>query len=1132
MNFKDINLVVRYERKIITRNFVFILLAFLLVAGILGFHVFAHSDWRITSYAFRSDIPSAIPYTNAYLFCVFQFFIAIFLAGDFIRREPLKNTNEALLTRPVGNREYVLGKGLAMAISLVMLDVVLIILTGMLHYLATDAVFSPLLYLFYFFTLTLPAILFTTALIICVKMFVRSQVLALLLLLFYWWASLTLIPFFAHGIADFTASRVPNIFSPLAGHPGMGSYLLQRLVFFCIAWGLFAFSVLGFRRFSARWKYAGLVIAACFGVGVLTGLIYLFPFERQSELREHYRSVYRNHDNAAKVNTVEHEITFHQAGECLSSSSRLLIENRNVTAIDTVLFYLNPGLELSSLIIDGKALSFDREDQVIIVPFRMEPGRSSLVTMRYSGKLYANICYPEIGDKEFNTMDFNNMLCLGHRFFFLTDDFSLLTPESMWYPTTIPVVNIGFPWISRRDYTSYKLKMVNPTHKTILSQGEMSVKGDTTCFDNEQKLFGITLVAGDMDKEQFRDSEFLSEYYYPEGEVPCQGAFLASEEGKRQSVEKIKFGFITYYGYPYKKVALVEVPVSFHTFIRPWKEGTDYIHPEVFLVPERRTSRLTDFKDLLEKMIQSNIAKLSGKDERIAMIKSTPLADVEANIIEANFNMRYVGPVREFFSWLPFVKKDKKRNSSTEDSWNKYEYSFLGKEGTLLLSSSRYPMINSIFKVMKPDKLSTGTGSIWYKMEKELEAIEYLSVNSLEQAFQPGKEIPEMKNIVAVKGRDLWKRLQHLTGDSLLRVVDDFRERYAYQEVDFDVFCDELNRRFAINVYPVLNAWYTSKGVPAFVVRDVEINEDREKKQATIYFKVWNKSNLEGIVSVNYIHSPLFGPEEEGTLKSITIAPQACLEVALVSPLKGSLSRFWVSTGFSRNVPEQFVVRNPGKVWVDRDTIREIDTTYFTPPANEIIVDNEDEGFVIHEERSSYFERSSKDKKYSLYPRNKSEWRWTLFVSNHAYGDVMRSFYSKCSGSGKSRVEWNATIKEAGTYELFIKCVTTGGTSFVLDGGPTVEYSFFHDSVEDKIFFTPPKNGTAFTVKLHRAGEGEEEIKFDLGKGDVDAEFTKGWVFSGKYGLSPGDVKVVLQDKGLQLGEVLNADAVKWVKVK
>ena len=146
----------------------------------------------------------------------------------------------------------------------------------------------------------------------------------------------------------------------------------------------------------------------------------------------------------------------------------------------------------------------------------------------------------------------------------------------------------------------------------------------------------------------------------------------------------------------------------------------------------------------------------------------------------------------------------------------------------------------------------------------------------------------------------------------------------------------------------------------------------------------------------------------------------------------------------------------------------------------------------------------------------------------------MRSFYSKASGSGKSRVEWNASIREAGTYELFIKHVPNSGSPLSFVNDPSVEYSFFHDGVEDKSFFIPPEEAKReydFTVKLRRSNGGEEEIKLNYGTEERGSDFFNGWVASGKYELSPGNAKLVLQDKGLLPGKVLTADAVKWVKI-
>lgn len=46
--------------------------------------------------------------------------------------------------------------------------------------------------------------------------------------------------------------------------------------------------------------------------------------------------------------------------------------------------------------------------------------------------------------------------------------------------------------------------------------------------------------------------------------------------------------------------------------------------------------------------------------------------------------------------------------------------------------------------------------------------------------------------------------------------------------------------------------------------------------------------------------------------------------------------------------------------------------------------------------------------------------RWTLFVGDEAYGDVVQSYYCKGAGGGKAKIEWNTSIHDAGIYELFV----------------------------------------------------------------------------------------------------------------
>ena len=66
-------------------NFIFLLLCGFMLLGITVFHVFLQSDWRVFEYTV--NLPSGMPYANAYLWGIMQSFLVIFVVGDFVYRD-------------------------------------------------------------------------------------------------------------------------------------------------------------------------------------------------------------------------------------------------------------------------------------------------------------------------------------------------------------------------------------------------------------------------------------------------------------------------------------------------------------------------------------------------------------------------------------------------------------------------------------------------------------------------------------------------------------------------------------------------------------------------------------------------------------------------------------------------------------------------------------------------------------------------------------------------------------------------------------------------------------------------------------------------------------------------------------
>ena len=75
-------------------------------------------------------------------------------------------------------------------------------------------------------------------------------------------------------------------------------------------------------------------------------------------------------------------------------------------------------------------------------------------------------------------------------------DFTLLTPEALWYPVSKPVTELMNPYVNTSEYTDYTLTVVPAQGNTVVSQGKLTVSGDTSYFANNRKLQGITLLSG------------------------------------------------------------------------------------------------------------------------------------------------------------------------------------------------------------------------------------------------------------------------------------------------------------------------------------------------------------------------------------------------------------------------------------------------------------------------------------------------------------------------------------------------------------------------------------------------------------------------------------------------------------
>lgn len=229
MNRDSVFLIARYESKMLRRGVLFRVLSVTILIAITILHLLIHGEWDFVKHAV--NLPACMPYVNAYLFAVFQAFAVFFVAGDFLVRDKVKTTNDVFWVRDVSNREYFVGKFLGVMGTFVVLNLVAMLPAMFINLWVSDFGFNPILYVYYMVTISIPVLFFTLGISFMVKSWVKSTSGAMLFLLTFFVFTLWVFPTCEHGVFDFMASRVPNLFSPLTGHPALGSYLLHRLSF-------------------------------------------------------------------------------------------------------------------------------------------------------------------------------------------------------------------------------------------------------------------------------------------------------------------------------------------------------------------------------------------------------------------------------------------------------------------------------------------------------------------------------------------------------------------------------------------------------------------------------------------------------------------------------------------------------------------------------------------------------------------------------------------------------------------------------------------------------------------------------------------------------------------------------------
>ena len=224
----------------------------------------------------------------------------------------------------------------------------------------------------------------------------------------------------------------------------------------------------------------------------------------------------------------------------------------------------------------------------------LAPGREIRITIAYSGRIDERYCYLDIPDSRYwGPLKFW-LVSLPKRYAVVSDEFIHLTPECGWYPRAGLPPSLMFPRTIKQDFVRYSLTATIPDVLTAVSQGAVSVNpgragAKVFSFKPDGPLPQISLTAG----RYIRRSVVVDGTEYSLSTLSGHDQFLSMLSELTSDLPSVirqarnEYEGLLGLAYPFKRLALVEVPIQIASYARLWNSARESVQPEIIYLPER-----------------------------------------------------------------------------------------------------------------------------------------------------------------------------------------------------------------------------------------------------------------------------------------------------------------------------------------------------------------------------------------------------------------------------------------------------------------------------------------------------------------------------------------------------------------
>ena len=1091
-----------YEMKLQWRSWVFRLFVLVSLVGIVACHVYWQGEgicfnWKAVA------LPCSMPLMNAYLWGVVQSLFLVVMMSGVPGRVNRQGAAEAIQVRPFHNDSYYRGVVAGNFLLFLLLNVVVILFTILLVNLTSLAPVGWKYYLFYLLTLNIPAWVFVAGLTLWLGGVARSRWLAIAIPVIWWLGCIFWLPYRLHGTLDYLASGVPNLFSGVIGHLNPGRYALHRLAYLLAGAGLLAWSANLMRRLPnspGRRKghvSVGLLLVVA---GVSCGGMLEYTCYRDRQSRELWRESFARNWDEHTCRVSRHSITLEQSGSTLEMRSDMTLRNPGREPLERLVLFLNPGLGVTGVSAGDGEQKYRREGQVLLIDRVLEAGDSLRLRVNYSGRVDDRFCDLHLRDSAYEDAFYHDRFyATGRRGAFVEDDLLVLTPASVWYPVAIPPVNPLMPMATGRDFTRFRLEVLHPRQREVISQGVPEKGNDRVVFENRKTLHGISLcgvnerryvIPTDLSVNLELNSPSWGKVFEERFSTMSREDFIAtwtltSRPGWyglwEDCLSKNWYNPETPYLY------LFEVPVSFRLDSHTGKTEGGLVEPGMIFLRERG--------------FDMDIASIMNDKE---MWREDTLFGV-TNVLYANI----LTSPRTLSDSHPLFGIGKNNSGNMKNSIkNDHNGESLDEDQRVWVYSSKYPFMGKIW-----NDFFVGD---W---EKSLGVPDVLGIAPVKKQsdFFVGHSFVELlannENFeLREKLSDLWNRLTlKIPKDSLRQGLD---RLYACGdgEVDYDSLMHEWTRRWDTDVEGIIADWLTTRHEQYFKVKDAVSYFDKASRRYKCEGKIMNAGREGGVVSIEYgsfnrmqCSNCYLNPGEAKAFTLVTNQPVVTINAILAANRPASFN-FRRESVDGLSTPWEF-----GEEW------RTIPVSEFMEGENpnEIIVDDSGSGFCLREGSRSWLQvwRETSPPLVVNTEIGDVDGRWKRVIDINACGDSIRGYHYIRGGKGKTSATWRLNIPEAGRYRVMAKVYKAFTRMWRID---------------EKI-----PAGVIYYYTLSFGGQ-QQEVEVNLDGELLGQDKKSCWASLGEYDFPAGEASVTLSDKEIRGRDeiAIVADAVKWVKLE